>query len=256
MSSPETARPPDDLVKAAEAGEAEAQTNLGRWYAENLPETPYAQMWFKRAADQGLPRALHNLGVVAFRSGDNELAIEWFKKAVAADWLNSMCPLGKLLEEKNDISGAFEIYDRGARRGCSDSQDALSQLILHKEIESHYDLALFLTERAAQQGRSSAQTRLGMMYHEGQGVEQDPELAASWFLQAAQRGHPGAQLMIGGFYHMGIGIKADRLAAMRFLLASAAQGNEIAQACLPRVEAELTPEEKSQLESEATAAKH
>jgi uncharacterized protein len=257
MSSPEIQEktPPDDLTKAAETGDADAQSNLGRWYAENLPETPYAQMWFKRAADQGLPKALHNLGVLAVKSEDNELAIEWLKKAVAADWLNSMFPLGALLEEKGDISGAFEIYDRGARRGCSNSQGALSQLIVNKEIESHYDLALFLTERAAEEGSPFAQARLGTIYHEGLGVERNPELAASWFLKSAQRGHPGAQLMIGGFYHMGIGIKVNRLAAMRFLLASAAQGNQFAQAYLPDVVADLTPEERSQLESEI-ADKH
>jgi len=258
MSSPETQEkaPPDDLIKAAETGDAEAQTNVGRWYAENLPDTPYAQIWFRRAADQGLPRALHNLGVLALRSDDNELAIEWFKKAVAADWLNSMFRLARLLEEKGDISGAFEIYDRGARRGCSDSQDALSQLIVDKEIESHYDLALMLTERAAQQGSPIAQTRLGTIYHEGLGVERNPELAASWFLKAAQRGHPGAQLMIGGFCHLGVGVKANRLAAMRFLLASAAQGNELAKAYLPDVVAELTPEERSQFETKAIADRH
>lgn len=254
MSSQQIPAPPEDLKKAAEAGDAEAQSDLGRWYAENLPETPYAQMWFKRAADQGLARAMHNLGVTAFRSGDNELAIEWLKKAVAADWANSMLPLGKLLEEQGDIRGAFEVYDRGARRGNADLQDALSHLIIEKEIESHYDLAIFLTERAAKDGRASAQIRLALMHHEGiGGVEQNPELAAKWALAAAQRNHPGAQLLIGGFYHLGKGIKANRLAAMRFLLASAAQGNPGARAYLPSVEADLTPEEKSQLESNADA---
>lgn len=243
-------KPPDTLVKAAEAGDAEAQCDLGRWYAENLPDAPYAQRWFRRAADQGLPRAMHNLGVVAFRLGDNDLAIEWYRKAAAGNWLNSMCPLGKLLEERNDVSGAFEVLDRGARGGNFDSQEALSDLILKQEIESHYDLALLLTERAAKGGHISAQMRLGLMYHEGQGVERSPEQAAEWLLQAAQRGHPGAQAMIGGFYHLGIGVEVNRLTAMRFLLLSAAQGNEIAHAYLPRVRADLTVQEKAQLDIE------
>jgi TPR repeat protein len=255
MPSPETPKPPDDLAKAAETGDAEAQSDLGRWYAENLPATPYAQMWFERAAGQGLPKAFHNLGVSAIESGDRELAIEWFRKAVAADWSNSILPLGKLLELSGDISGALEVLDRGARRGVSDSQEALSDLIVQKEIESHYHLAFFLTERAAQQGSLWAQSRLGMIYHEGLGVERNPELAASWFLKAAKRGHPFAQLMIGGSYHLGTGIKVDRPAAMRFLRLSAAQGNEFARAYLPAVEADLTPEERAQLESEAIAIK-
>ena len=121
MSRPEPPTPPDDLVKAAETGETDAQCDLGRWYAENLPETPYARMWFRRAADQGLPRALHNMGVLAARAEDNELAIEWFRKAVAADWLNSIFPLGKLLQESGDMQGALKIYNQGIVRGCADS---------------------------------------------------------------------------------------------------------------------------------------
>lgn len=250
MSGLETPTPPRDLLAAAEAGDAEAQTNLGRWYAENLPGSPHAWSWFQRAADQGLPRAMHNLGVVAYEMGNKDLAIEWFGKAAARNWLNSMCPLGRLLEEMNDVSGAFEILDRGARGGNFDSQEALCDLILKKEIESHYDLALFLTERAANDGHAFAQMRLGMMYHEGQGVERSPAQAAVWLLQAAQRGHPGAQVMIGGFYHLGIGVEVNRLAAMRFLLLSAAQGNETAHAYLPRVRTDLTVQEKAQLDSE------
>ena len=92
--------------------------------------------------------------------------------------------------------------------------------------------------------------RLGMMYHEGQGVERSSAQAAQWLLQAAQRGHPGAQFMIGGFYHLGIGVEVNRRAAMRFRLLSAAQGNEIAHAYLPRVRADLTAQEKAQLDSE------
>ncbi len=248
--------PPAELLHAAEAGDAEAQNELGRWYGEALPETPYARIWFRRAADQGVPKAMHNLGIVALQDDDRELAIGWFRKAVAAGWRNSFLPLGKLLEGSGDIEGAFATYRAGAERGCSDCEEALSQIIVDKEIEAHYELARSQTMRAAAQGSAVAQTRLGTIYHEGLGVERDPGKATALWLRAAEQGHPGAQLMAGVAYHMGHCVKQDRLAAMRLLMASAAQGNEGAEIYLDSVEKDLTAEEKRQLRQELDAGRH
>ena len=100
----------------------------------------------------------------------------------------------------------------------------------------------------AEAGDAEAQTRLGTIFHEGLGVERDPEHAMWWFLQAVKQNHAGAQAMLGVAAHLGIGVEADRLNAMRLLMLSAAQGNEIAKAYLPTVKAELTPDERSLIE--------
>lgn len=252
MSRPEPSAPPYDLVKAAETGNADAQSDLGRWYAENLPETPYAQMWFRRAAAQGLPRALHNLGVLAAQSEDHELAIEWFRKAVAADWRNSMYLLGRLLEEKGDLEGALKVYNRGIAKDCTNSMHAMSKLIIDRQLSRHYESARNMCERAVAQGHVGARAQLAQIYHEGLGVQPDPKQAISLWLKAAWQGHLGAQLMIGVTCDIGQYLKEDRVAAMRFLSASAAQGNEGAEACLRRVERNLTPEERAEFEREPT----
>src|SRR4029453_4936711 len=90
--------PPADILWAAEAGDVESQNDLGVWNAENLPQTPYAQMWYKRAVDQGDINACHNLGAEAFNAGDMPLAAEWFRKAVDAGLLESFVYLGTILE--------------------------------------------------------------------------------------------------------------------------------------------------------------
>jgi TPR repeat protein len=54
--------------------------------------------------------------------------------------------------------------------------------------------------------------------------------------------------MIGAALHLGIGVPADRQNAARWLSVSAYQGNPLAQAYLPRVTAELTPDERLLLE--------
>ncbi|WP_119271718.1 tetratricopeptide repeat protein [Taklimakanibacter deserti] len=95
-----------------------------------------------------------------------------------------------------------------------------------------------------------------MMYHEGLGVQPDPEKAVHWWQQGARQGNKVAQYMLGVAHHKGAGTSKDRLAAVRFLRASAAQGGTYAADYLPKVETELTPEEIAQLASEAAATRH
>src|SRR5262249_17939270 len=91
--------------------------------------------------------------------------------------------------------------------------------------------------------------RLGTIYHEGRGVEQDYNVAAAWYLKAARQGHSGAQLWIGAAYHLGMGVEADRVESAYWLSLSVAQGNFLAQAYLQRVQRELTDAEKAAVAS-------
>ena len=240
--------PPADVLARAEAGDAEAANEVGLWYTNNQPGSRKVEFWFRRAADAGLPRAQHNMGVLAARSGQMDDAIGWFRLAVAGGWRNSHVALGLLLEEQGDRKGAFAALVSGAEQGCPDAQDAIGRLSLEYETEDAFKVARYWSEKAAEQGNAEAQTRLGTIFHEGLGVERDPKRAASWFLQAAHQGHSGAQAMIGAALHLGIGVPVDRVNAARWLAVSAFQGNPLAQAYLPRVKAELTPDERLSLE--------
>lgn len=236
--------PPDGLVQSAEAGDAEAQSALGRWYAEHRAEMEKAAVWFRRAADQGLPRGQHNMGVLALRANQIDEARDWFDKAVESGWVPSMFALGTLLEEDGNLPGATELYRMAANEGDADAQDALGRLAFDEDTQASHERALHWSGKAAAQGNAASQTRLGTIYHEGLGVERDPEQAAAWFLKAAEQGHPGAQFMIGAACHLGIGVRKDRVAAARWLSLSGTQGNELARAYLPQVIAELTSAEK------------
>jgi hypothetical protein len=243
-------RPPADLLARAEAGDAEAANEVGLWYASNQPASPEVERWFRRAADAGLARAQHNIGVLTMREGRTQKAVQWFRFAMDGGWKPSAFALGSLLEEQGDRKGAIAAFETGAQWDCALSQDALGRLAFDEETEASYDAARHWSEKSAQQGYAPAQARLGTIFHEGLGVARDPKQAAFWFLQAAQRGHAGAQAMIGAACHLGTGVERDRLRATRWLRASAEQGNPLAQAYLPRVEAELTPDERMLLQKE------
>jgi TPR repeat protein len=74
------------LVRAAEAGNPAAQTQLGSMYENGFgvpQDYQLAAMWYHRAAEQGDPRAQHRLGILFNKGfGVRSNFIESFK------WLN------------------------------------------------------------------------------------------------------------------------------------------------------------------------
>ena len=61
----------------------------------------------------------------------------------------------------------------------------------------------------AEQGNSSAQLNLGLMYDEGQGVLQDYKEAVKWYRLAAEQGYSKAQYNLGLMYYKGLGVPQD-----------------------------------------------
>jgi len=83
---------------------------------------------------------------------------------------------------------------------------------------------------AAQQGDSSAQFNIGLMYEEGYfGVPQDYKKAVKWYRQAAKQGHANAQLYLGLMYEEGHGVTQDYEKAVKWYRLAAKQGDAKAQ---------------------------
>ena len=84
-------------------------------------------------------------------------------------------------------------------------------------------------QAAAEKGEAAAQTELGEMYENGQGVTQSNAKALGWFRKAADQGYAKAQFDLGTAYDNGDGVEEDHsLAAMWWGLA-AEQGNAEAE---------------------------
>ena len=93
------------------------------------------------------------------------------------------------------------------------------------------DFAAALSEFAplAEQGNAAAQTMLGIMYLQGQGVPPDLALAARWLRAAAAQGNAQAQYRLALMHLAGDGVAQDRAAAAALLRAAAEQGLAPAQ---------------------------
>ena len=92
-----------------------------------------------------------------------------------------------------------------------------------------YETALREWVPLAEQGDINAQTNLGFMYSEGQGVPQDYNTAVKWYTLAAEQGGMDAQTSLGWMYKMGDGVPQDYKTAAKWYTLAAEQGFEMAQ---------------------------
>src|ERR1700751_1400458 len=76
----------------------------------------------------------------------------------------------------------------------------------------------------AEQGSVLDEILLAGDYFTGNGVPQDPKMAAYWYERAAGHGSPEAQNQIGYFYQAGIGVPKDSQRAVHWYQLSAASG--------------------------------
>lgn len=81
---------------------------------------------------------------------------------------------------------------------------------------------------AAEQGVSEAQNNLGVMYKDGQGVNQDYAEAARWFMKAAEQDNTLSQLNLGWLYHAGKGVRQDADSARYWYTLAAEKGHATA----------------------------
>ena len=92
-----------------------------------------------------------------------------------------------------------------------------------------YTLAARLFRPLAEQGNALAQSNLGAMYADGQGVPQDDQEAMKWFRKAAEQGNALAQYNLGVAYANGEGVSQDYPEAVKWYRKAAGQENASAQ---------------------------
>jgi|TARA_B110000908_G_scaffold24602_1_gene28222 TPR repeat protein len=129
----------DDLRKAAEQGDAEAQSNLGRMYdgGEGVPEDDVEAMkWYRKAAEQGLAMAQYNLGGM-YASGKGETrdyveAVKWLRKAADQGHAWAQYRLGAMYDSGRGVAEddvmAYMWWNLAAAQGNDHSKKAKGML--------------------------------------------------------------------------------------------------------------------------------
>jgi hypothetical protein len=151
----------------AEAGNAAAQYNLGRMYAngEGVPQNlKEALKWYRKAAEQGDARAQTNLG--------------WMYSGLYT----------KHPGEPKDYREAAKWFRLAAEQGHAYAQSELGKMYANgKGVPQDYKEAVKWFRLAAEQGNAWAQNDLGEMYANGKGVPQDKVLAYALYNLSAAR---------------------------------------------------------------------
>lgn len=103
---------------------------------------------------------------------------------------------------------------------------AVAEMHLQKK---EYGPALKRYEEAAAAGNPFAQNRIGELYRDGLGVNQNYQTAASWFSKAAAKKFPPAQVNLGFMYEKGLGFEQDYGHARGLYLLAVRQNDALAK---------------------------
>lgn len=126
---------------------------------------------------------------------------------------------------------------------------------LAKGLEAYqmrdYDAALKHLSQAAEDENAEAQFRLGGMYFNGHGVDQDRDEAARWFRKAAVHGNREAQYILGVIYWDGRGVAKDHVSSYMWFNIASSNGDKGAAESGSRVAASLSSPDISEAERRA-----
>ncbi|OHB32811.1 MAG: hypothetical protein A2X79_04160 [Desulfuromonadaceae bacterium GWB2_53_15] len=96
-------------------------------------------------------------------------------------------------------------------------------------VEEDKQEALKWYLKAANQGLDAAQHRIGEMYDNGRGVPENTQEAVKWYRKAAEQGYAIASFKLGDMYYNGRGVQKDIAEGVKWYQQSARVGNMKAQ---------------------------
>ena len=230
-----------DTLKAAEQGDAEAQTNLGLAYyngegvAKDFAE---AVRWFRKAAEQGHAEAQLHLGML-YATGDgipqdDKEAVRWWRQSAEQGFAQAQFNLGVAYATgkgvDTDSAEAVRWYRLAAEQGLADAQVNLGGAYYEGVgVLEDKEEAVRWFRQAAEQGDIFAQYNLGIASETGDSVAQNFAEAVRWYRQAAEQGHAAAQVNLGNAYHFGKSVEKDDAEANEWYRKAAEQGDADAQ---------------------------
>lgn len=230
---------PQELQKLADAGDAEAQFQLGKafWHGKGMKrDQAKAIEYYRRAAEAKHAEALAGLGA-AYALGHG---VEEKDAKAAADYFRKSAELGSSIGQMNfgstlingqgvekDTEEGLGWVSKAAEQGLVKAQMYLAQLYTTGDAGVPFDAkqAASWAKKAADQDYPPALNLYGTMLRDGKGVTSDPEASVSCFQKAADLGHLKSYLNLGSAYFYGQGIQLDRITGMSWWFAGEELGD-------------------------------
>lgn len=227
----------DAVLKAAEAGDAEAQFRLYLHYAlSGTGDGEKSLKWLIRAAESEYADAQNILAARYMQEHRIEDALKWWEKAtgnghpVAQFWFGRYLVTG--IEDclEADVARALTLISDSAVSGYESAQIWLGNAYWSGEfVEQNHALAVTWFRSAAEQGNADAQFRLAQAYYTGLGVDKSAVEYSAWLRKAAENGHAEAQGHLAYDYFIGNIVEQNYEKAAEWWAKAAEQGEPRAQ---------------------------
>ncbi|MBR9970497.1 trypsin-like peptidase domain-containing protein [Magnetospirillum sulfuroxidans] len=127
--------------------------------------------------------------------------------------------------QRKDWPVALREFEPLAKTGDTVAQSRLGHMLLNGNglAKDLFQAVKLLTE-AAEKGDALAQNTLGGLYFRGNGVGRDPARALIWFGRAAEQNQPNALNNLGQLYFTGNGVAKNEAKALEYLRRAADMG--------------------------------
>ncbi|HEY4329105.1 MAG TPA: hypothetical protein VGN88_05165 [Phycisphaerae bacterium] len=216
----------DAAKRAHNAQETDASTSLSR-ATEAIDKKDYASAlnWYRKAADQGSPVAMFNVGLF-YETGrgteQNETeAANWYQRATDKNYTSAMVNLGLMYEKGHgvgkDTAHALKLYKQAA-----DLKDAAAMrniAYLYENgigVEKDLGESLKWYHKGADVSDAASMFCIGIAYELGKGVTIDYAQAITWYKKAADLKYARAMNSLGVLNETGRGTKQDLAAALNW----------------------------------------
>ncbi|QNK02688.1 tetratricopeptide repeat protein [Dyella telluris] len=197
------------LQQRAEAGDAQAQVELGRALeTDGVPADKVASTgWYRKAAMAGNAKGAWQLGFATMAGvgtpRDVPAGLEWLRKSVTISQnADDMATLSVVLEidgnaQQEAMQWAQKAADKGAPKGMEVM--GMARLSGHWGLPKDPALAEKLLTEAARKGDANTQLVLGQLYLNGAFGRKDPVAGMRWLQVAADSGNAKAAGLLGYF---------------------------------------------------------
>ena len=215
-------------------GDTVAMIELGKLYTNGtyVPKsTSKAMQWYILAKLLGNVDATCGLCKSVYNNTDFEVKNEIIQKQLRRSMVNfAFCREGERLYSDKDYESAIYWFKKAAENGNSQAQQRIGWCYYKGHgVEKDYSKAVYWYQKAAEAGVSDAQFRLAIRYYNGEGVEKDLSKAVYWWQKAADAGNTDALFNLAYCYRCGEGVEKDLSKAVYLYQKAAEAGHSYAQ---------------------------
>lgn len=134
--------------------------------------------------------------------------------------------LAQRIAPDQSLPAQIKDLEAQAFKGTPEAQHDLAAIYTAGRggVTQNFEKASLWFREAADQKVGNAAYNLGVLYHQGLGVEKDIDRALFWYREAAKAGHPEAQYNLGIAFIEGIGTEYNAPVAAAFFESAANQG--------------------------------